>query len=105
VYVLGDSNKVKQVLFNLVINAAQAGAGSIRFLADEGHRLKVTDNGSGVNGEIINRLFEPFFTTKEKGTGLGLAISYRLLEAMNASINVASPVTEDFEKPGTMFII
>ncbi len=101
----GDFNKIKQVLINLIINSAQAGAKTISISYNDQGSLRVIDDGLGVDRKVMGRLFEPFFTTKEKGTGLGLAISYRLLEAMGAGIKVVSPINENSEKPGTMFII
>jgi two-component system sensor histidine kinase PilS (NtrC family) len=100
----GDENKIKQVLINLVINAAQAGAKNITVNLMESGILRVIDDGAGVDKKVIGRLFEPFFTTKDRGTGLGLAMSYRLLEAMGAGIKVISPL-EDDANGGTMFII
>jgi two-component system, NtrC family, sensor histidine kinase PilS len=105
IVVNGDANKVKQVLINLFINAAQASATEIELSFNAEGTLRVMDNGLGVEKKAMGRLFEPFFTTKEKGTGLGLAISYRLLEAMGAGIKVVSPIHDNSEKPGTMFII
>jgi two-component system sensor histidine kinase PilS (NtrC family) len=105
VFITGDSNKIKQVLINLVINAAQAGASQITVNVKSSGIVRVIDDGSGIETKVIGRLFEPFFTTKDKGTGLGLAMSYRLLEAMGAGIKVISPISEDSANRGTMFII
>lgn len=88
-----DSGHLKQVLVNLVRNAAEAidGAGTVTLRtraarAPLGGRetdaviLEVADNGKGIPPEVEQRLFDPFFTTKETGTGLGLPIAARIVE-------------------------
>jgi len=92
-WVLADTYQLKQVLINLVQNAADSigrngvitlglktGAG---MLAGNHRRvgiLSVADTGQGIPFEVQKRLFDPFFTTKEGGTGLGLAIAARIVE-------------------------
>ncbi|MCX5797128.1 MAG: ATP-binding protein [Elusimicrobia bacterium] len=77
---LGDAHALKQVLFNLVLNAAQAidGRGGKIWLRLEeaGGRLQVemADDGPGVPPEVADRIFEPFFTTKPEGQGTGLGL-------------------------------
>lgn len=91
---LADEQLV-QVLLNLLLNAAgavpaQGGRIDVRAKRyDQGVRVEVEDNGSGIAPEIRDRLFEPFTTTKEvgKGTGLGLAVCRGLLEGAGGSIN------------------
>ena len=88
-----DSGHLKQVLINLVRNAAEAidGAGTVTLRARparallEGREtdaviLEVSDTGKGIPPEIEKRLFDPFFSTKEAGTGLGLPIAVRIVE-------------------------
>jgi signal transduction histidine kinase len=88
-----DSGHLKQVLINLVGNAADAidGNGTITLSARTarvqlGGRetdavvLEVSDTGKGIPPEIEKRLFDPFFSTKETGTGLGLPIAARIVE-------------------------
>jgi two-component system sensor histidine kinase PilS (NtrC family) len=103
--ILGDANKLTQVLMNFVLNAGQAGAKTVTLEIRAGHMLLIRDDGPGIPKDIQNRVYEPFFTTKEKGTGLGLAISYKLLESMGANIKLESPLPEFLNKSGTLFTI
>lgn len=92
----GDSNQIKQVLLNLILNAAEAAQSEdarIQLLtAVQGQTviITLTDNGSGIAPEHLPRLFEPLFTTKMRGLGLGLAISREIIEQHGGSINVES---------------
>jgi two-component system NtrC family sensor kinase len=64
--------------------------------------IRVTDNGSGIQPENIEKVFSPFFTTKPvgKGTGLGLSVCYGIIENFGGTMDVTSRVNE-----GTTFII
>lgn len=79
-----DSEQIKQVLLNIVINAAQAtpdGVVELRAWSDrEWAFVAVRDHGMGIPDDQKHRIFEPFFTTKENGTGLGLAIASKIVE-------------------------
>jgi signal transduction histidine kinase len=88
-----DSGHLKQVLINLVGNAAEAidGPGTVTLRARAGRAalggretdaviLEVADTGKGIPPEVEKRLFDPFFSTKETGTGLGLPIAARIVE-------------------------
>jgi signal transduction histidine kinase len=90
-----DKIHIQQVLVNLISNAAQAmpRGGTIRIKSGIKHGygyIAITDEGEGINAEILDRIFEPFFTTKPRGegTGLGLSLSKRLIEANNGRIEV-----------------
>ncbi len=107
-----DPSQVDQILANLCINSRDAidGVGKITIKThsvtlDEAFcldtpgaipgdyvLLSVSDDGCGMNDEILEKLYEPFFTTKEigKGTGLGLATVYGIVKQNNAIIKVAS---------------
>ncbi len=89
-----DAGQLRQVLSNLVKNAAQAVGrqGRIRIAArsDDGAVVvEVDDDGPGF-ADAVGRLFEPGFTTRETGTGLGLAIVQRIVEDHGGSIEAAS---------------
>ncbi len=103
--VLGDAQRLKQVLLNLVGNGikfTERGGISLRLSplrAEPGWakvRFEVVDSGIGMSAESIQRLFEPFQqventgSTRRGGTGLGLAISQRIVEAMGSRIEVES---------------
>ncbi|MEG3847861.1 ATP-binding protein [Microcoleus sp. herbarium19] len=61
--------------------------------------VRIRDNGTGINPDVINRLFDPFFTTKPvgKGTGLGLSISYQIIEKHLGKIEVNSEIGKGAE--------
>ena len=103
--VLGEANRVQQIVINLMLNARDAilsgetpSDGSIRghlvlrVAADPvsgGGVLMIEDDGPGIPTAALSRLFEPFFTTKPvgKGTGLGLSISYDIVSRMGGEIS------------------
>jgi two-component system NtrC family sensor kinase len=92
--------QLNQVFLNLLTNAVQAithDKGKIKITTrKEGEHVvvKVSDNGTGILPEHLNKIFEPFFTTKEvgKGTGLGLSIVYKIIEKHGGKISVESEV-------------
>ena len=93
--VQGDSELLRIVFQNLLINAAQAveGRGSITvtFGGDsKTQRVSITDGGPGLTAEAQRNLFRPFFTTKARGTGLGLPTAKRLVELHGGSITIES---------------
>jgi len=90
-----DGPQLKQVLWNLLGNAADAtppgGHITVALKRAGGQAvLAVTDSGAGIASEDLARIFDPFFTTKERGTGLGLAIVHRVVEAHGGRISVQS---------------
>jgi two-component system, NtrC family, sensor histidine kinase PilS len=106
-YILGFSEKLKQALLNIIINAIQSMKVSpspsieINLRAIEQRVvLSIKDSGSGMSEENRKKMFEPFHTTKHKGTGLGLAITHKILETHKAEIEVRSEINI-----GTEFII
>jgi signal transduction histidine kinase len=92
--VRASANRLKQILLNLLTNAAQAlpGGGTVTVgLVRDGHWAVVTvaDTGPGLPDELEDRIFEPFFTTKG-GTGLGLAVSRALAELQGGTLEIGS---------------
>ncbi|MFN3562793.1 MAG: sensor histidine kinase, partial [Chloroherpetonaceae bacterium] len=105
--------KLNQVFLNLINNAAHAcekryqgtQKGVLKIQTEQkGERIivKISDNGTGIAKEHLNKIFDPFFTTKKvgEGTGLGLSISYKIIEEHNGKISVESK-----EGEGTTFTI
>ncbi len=91
----GHPQKLRQVVLNLVKNAAEAagGAGRIEVRVEGGTgsgRVVVRDSGPGFSRDARTKLFEPFFTTKDSGTGLGLAVSQGIVHAHGGEIEAES---------------
>ena len=87
---------LKEILVNLVINAAQAmpandDAKQIHLASTAPLSISITDNGIGIPPALQSKIFEPFFTTKQRGTGLGLAIVARRVREIGAKLTVTSP--------------
>jgi len=123
-YIEGNATQLQQVVMNLINNAkdalSQSEKPTIRVKlehvqADDDFKqqhpnipcndyvkLSISDNGTGMNKEQLQKIFEPFFTTKEagKGTGLGLAMCYGAIQSHQGVINVQSCVGK-----GTTFAI
>ena len=106
-----DAGQIEQVLMNLFVNAADAmiGGGDMTLKTENtdheamkdklynpkaGHYVlfSITDTGSGMDKNTMERIFEPFFTTKEmgRGTGLGLASAYGIVKGHGGFIDVES---------------
>jgi two-component system, NtrC family, sensor kinase len=99
--ILGNSGKLQQVFLNLFLNAkdAMAAGGTLRVATQaNGHvAVDVSDTGSGIALEHMQRIYDPFFTTKttvnegqRRGTGLGLAVSYGIIQEHAGKIQVES---------------
>ncbi|MCD6194485.1 MAG: PAS domain S-box protein [Candidatus Aminicenantes bacterium] len=97
-----DLNLIRQVLINIIINAAQAmpeGGDLIvktsKLKFKEWISIEITDTGSGIPPEHLKKIFHPFFTTKKKeGTGLGLSISLSYIRNHKGNITIKSKVGE-----------
>jgi len=108
-----DPDQVRQVIWNLLINAAQAipEKGDIRISLEQTNetlpgsmpfhtpmkgknwvKITIADSGNGIAPQEKEKIFEPFYTTKEGGTGLGLSIVHKIIESHNGVIKVESKV-------------
>ena len=94
-----DGERFRQVVLNLLLNAAQAmpGGGTIDLriagaAREDGDRalVEVRDTGAGIADDVRGKLFTPFFTTKQDGTGLGLVTSRKIVEAHGGRLTVDS---------------
>jgi PAS domain S-box-containing protein len=95
--VLGDPEKLKQVVLNLVMNGLEAmkDGGTLTVnVACPAHgdavRLEVADTGVGIDPAVMGQLFDPFFTTKEGGTGLGLSIVHKIVDQHGGEVRIES---------------
>lgn len=91
----GDAKRLRQVLTNLVDNAADAsGTGKEVILrasvAADHVAIEVEDHGRGIDHGDLPKIFDPFFTTRPDGTGLGLAICHKVVRAHGGDIKVRS---------------
>ncbi len=104
--IVGDAEKLRQVLVNLVNNAHHAmeeqGGGELEmktiYLPDFEHVIvEVRDSGHGIPETVRAKIFDPFFTTKPvgKGTGLGLSVSYGIIKDHGGTIEVESPIVDE----------
>ncbi len=99
--VQGNSGRLQQVFLNLFLNAKDAmpGGGMLRVATSNGDlvSVRVSDTGSGIAPEHIQRIYDPFFTTKaapregqNRGTGLGLSVTYGIIQEHAGKIRVDS---------------
>ncbi|MFP4056181.1 MAG: two-component system sensor histidine kinase NtrB [Candidatus Brocadiia bacterium] len=103
--VLGDGERLGQVILNILRNAFQAvrHGGSIDIATEGGEEtvaVAIHNTGPAIPPEVREKLFTLFFTTKKRGTGLGLAVSQHLVRAHGGRIRVASTPRE-----GTTFTV
>jgi signal transduction histidine kinase len=87
-----DSEQLRQVMLNLVINATQAmpRGGTIVLSAgphESGVEIRVRDEGSGIPETDLDKIFNPFFTTKKEGTGLGLSVVHQIVTQHGGSVS------------------
>ena len=120
--VKADSNLLRQIVLNLILNAADAIAsgknkinGKLIIKSENVNhpdsqngrdlpaiKVMVIDNGLGIPQEYLNTIFDPFYTTKEpgKGTGLGLSVCFMIIDGLGGSIKAKS-----IEGEGTTMMI
>jgi PAS domain S-box-containing protein len=114
--IIGDPEKLRQVIVNLITNAHHAMEGQnegqlqLRTYYDARSAkvvAEVQDSGHGIPEQIKAKIFDPFFTTKPvgKGTGLGLSVSYGIIQEHGGAIEIESPVPGPGNTlvPGTLF--
>jgi signal transduction histidine kinase len=98
--IVGNSQKLQQVIVNILINASQAinkQRGTIHVISQFNEKevvLRVRDDGKGMEERTVKQIFDPFFTTKrhQGGTGLGLSIAYGIIKEHQGRIDVESKV-------------
>ncbi|MEJ2165711.1 MAG: ATP-binding protein [Desulfobacterales bacterium] len=106
--IISDPSQLQQVFLNIITNAIDAHDGkpygSIRIktrasATRRGVEIKISDSGSGIAPENLEKIFEPFFTTKPvgKGTGLGLSICYSIMKQLGGHIAVYSEIGKGSE--------
>ncbi len=106
--VLGDEERLRQVVMNLALNALDAAGrgGTVRVSCrleapdDADVSIHVDDSGPGIPAEVRDRIFEPFFTTKAQGSGLGLSIVHAIVTQHQGTITV-----EDAPNGGARFTL
>lgn len=97
--ILGDTNLLKQLYFNLIKNAMEAmDLGGVIKIAtsfdDNFVKIAITDSGCGIDQDEITRIFEPYFTTKTDGHGLGMMIAAEIVKSHGGSIGIDSRKNE-----------
>ena len=99
--VVADESRLRQIFNNLIKNAYDACDKSEKSeihistncVTEFGHKfaeIKISDSGSGISGDIMDRMFEPYATTKTKGTGLGLAIVRKIVEEHKGTVKIVN---------------
>jgi signal transduction histidine kinase len=108
-FINGNAGKLQQVFLNLFLNAKdampQGGTLTVSTANGDGVKVMVSDTGTGIAQEHIQRIYDPFFTTKNgnigrRGTGLGLSVTYGIIQEHAGKIEVDSRVGE-----GTTFVV
>lgn len=102
----GDEELLRQAFLNILLNACQAmpNGGTVRIATtlDQGEyaRVTISDDGTGISPEDLEKIFSLYYTTKPGGSGIGLSLAYRFIQLHDGSIDVSSEVGK-----GTAFVI
>ncbi len=102
-----DYEQIEQVVLNLLINGIEAINGfpatlTVETASSNGYvRISVSDTGSGISEEDMEKIFRPYYSTKDIGTGLGLSITSNIVETHKGKVRVSS----DKEKGSTFTIL
>ncbi|HYF69217.1 MAG TPA: ATP-binding protein [Ohtaekwangia sp.] len=96
--ITADKNMIEQVLINLIKNAIQAFEEQDEktielkaYLSDKSRTIiSISDNGSGIDPEALEKIFIPFFTTKKSGSGIGLSLSRQIMRQHQGTLTVRS---------------
>lgn len=99
--VMIDSNRMKQVFMNIIINSMQAmpNGGNLKIACDYDQNdvcVEISDTGIGMQKDVLDHAFDPFFSAKSGGTGLGLTNVKRIIELHNGKVEM-----ESIENQGT----
>lgn len=96
IWIKMDPLHLHQVLWNLLLNAAEAikGNGTITVKTQTTRNsmasIRISDDGCGMSRDLLQTVFDPFFTTKSNGTGLGLSIVHSILESYGSRLDIES---------------
>jgi signal transduction histidine kinase len=91
-FVMGDEQLFNRIFSNIILNGLQSGHGQQVLVhvdlkrVDHNYQISISDNGKGIDPEMINKVFIPYFSTKQSGSGLGLAISKQGIEQSGGEI-------------------
>ena len=96
--IIADKAQIEQILINLIKNARENEAEHIvlssGITSTDHPYLRVADDGTGIEPDVLERIFIPFFTTKPSGSGIGLTISRQIMHQHNGNITVSSHLGE-----------
>jgi signal transduction histidine kinase len=102
-FVFVDRGQAEQIFLNIITNAIEAvdHGGALHILTESIEedglswvRISFSDDGAGMEEELLKKIFNPFFTTKSKGTGLGLVVVSKLIEENNGKIYIESKINQ-----------
>ena len=103
VTVSADADQLKRTIINIIRNSIQAKATKIivsTSLSGNSFEIRISDNGTGIDESVVDKIFDMNFTTKEQGTGIGLSMAKKFLESIGGSIEV-----EKTDSSGTTILL